>query len=46
MDVMIWILFAVEATLGVGSVVIIVAVMLATIAKKIYRKVRYAEPLM
>lgn len=46
MDILIWILFAVEATMGVGSVVIIVAVMFATIIKKIYRKMKYKEAIM
>ncbi|MBQ8317140.1 MAG: hypothetical protein IJX85_02255 [Lachnospiraceae bacterium] len=46
MDIMIWILFVIEAFVGVGSIVMIVAVMLATIVKKIYRKVKYAEPIM
>ena len=46
MDIFIWILFAVEATMGVGSVLLIVAVMFATIIKKIYRKVKFKEAIM
>lgn len=46
MDILILILFAVEAAMGVGSVVLIVAVMLATIVKKIYRKTKYGEAIM
>lgn len=46
MDILVWIMFAVEATMGIGSVVLIVAVMLATIIKKIYRKVKFGEAIM
>jgi len=45
-DILVWIMFVVEATMGVGSVILIVAVMLATIAKKLYRKVKYGEAIM
>ncbi len=46
MDILIWIMFAVEAVVGIGSIVMIVAVMLATIVKKIYRKAKYGEAIM
>lgn len=46
MDALIGILFAIEATMGVGSVVLIVVVMFATIIKKIYRKIKYKEAIM
>ncbi len=46
MDILIWIFFAIEATVGIGSIVMIVAVMFATIFKKIYRKVKYKEAIM
>ncbi|MBQ9936612.1 MAG: hypothetical protein IJO70_12255 [Lachnospiraceae bacterium] len=46
MDILIWIMFAVEAFVGVGSIVMIVAVMIATIIKKIYRKAKYGEAIM
>lgn len=46
MDILIWVLFAVEAIMGVGSVVLIVALMFATIIKKIYRKAKYGEAIM
>lgn len=45
-DIFIWIFFAIEATVGIGSIVMIVAVMFATIFKKIYRKVKYKEAIM
>ncbi len=45
MDVLLFIFFLVEVVLGLGSTVIIVAVLFATIAKKIYRKLRYGLPL-
>lgn len=40
------VLFAIEATMGVGSVILIVAVMFATIIKKIYRKIAHGEAIM
>ncbi|MBQ8167616.1 MAG: hypothetical protein IJZ96_11390 [Lachnospiraceae bacterium] len=46
MDILIWIMFAVEAFVGIGSIVMIVAVMFATIIKKIYRKAKYGEAIM
>lgn len=46
MDILIWILFAVEAFVGIGSILMIVTVMFATIIKKIYRKVKYGEAIM
>lgn len=46
MDILIWIMFAIEATVGIGSIVMIVAVMTATIVKKIYRKAKYGEAIM
>ena len=46
MDILIWIMFAIEATMGVGSIILIVAVMFATIIKKIYRKAKYGEAIM
>ena len=46
MDILIWIMFAVEAVVGIGSIVMIVAVMFATIIKKIYRKAKYGEATM
>ncbi len=46
MDFLIGILFVVEAVIGVGSVFCIVALMFATIFKKIYRKAKYGEPIM
>ena len=45
-DILIWIMFAVEATMGFGSIIMIVAVMFGTIIKKIYRKVKYKEAIM
>jgi len=45
-DILIWIMFAVEAFVGIGSIVMIVAVMIATIIKKIYRKAKYGEAIM
>lgn len=45
-DILIWIMFAVEATMGIGSIIMIVAVMFGTIIKKIYRKVKYKEAIM
>ncbi len=41
LDIFIGIFFIIEATLGVGSIVLIVGVMFGTIAKKIYRKAKY-----
>ena len=46
MDILIWIMFAVEAIMGVGSIIMIVAVMFGTIIKKIYRKAKYGEAIM
>lgn len=46
MDILVWIMFAVEATMGIGSIVLIVSVMFATIIKKIYRKVKFGEAIM
>ncbi len=46
MDILIWIMFVVEAFVGIGSIVMIVAVMFATIIKKIYRKAKYGEAIM
>lgn len=46
MDLMINILFAIEACMGVGSVILIVLVMFATVIKKLYRKVRFGEAIM
>lgn len=40
------VLFAIEAIMGVGSVILIVAVMFATIIKKIYRKAVHGEAIM
>lgn len=45
MDAFIFVFFIIEAALGVGSIVCIVAVMCATIAQKIYRKVRFGASL-
>lgn len=45
-DILIWIMFAVEATMGIGSIIMIVAVMFGTIIKKIYRKAKYKEAIM
>ncbi|MBR3834345.1 MAG: hypothetical protein IKJ73_08500 [Lachnospiraceae bacterium] len=46
MDILIWIMFVVEAFVGIGSIVMIVGVMFATIIKKIYRKAKYGEAIM
>ncbi len=46
MDILIWVLFAIEAVMGVGSVILIVFVMFATIFKKIYRKIAFGEAIM
>lgn len=45
LDIFIGIFFIVEATLGVGSIVLIVGVMFGTIAKKIYRKAKFGASL-
>lgn len=45
MDILIGIFFIIEATLGVGSILCIVAVLFGTIAKKIYRKAKYGVSL-
>lgn len=41
MDSLIFVLFIIEAAIGVGSIVCIVGVMIATIIQKIYRKARF-----
>lgn len=46
MDLLINIMFAIEATMGVGAVFLIVIVMIATIIKKVYRKAKYGEAIM
>lgn len=41
MDTFIWIFFIVEAVLGIGSIVLIVVTLFATILYKFYRKLKY-----
>lgn len=41
MDILIWIFFIVEAVIGVGSVVCIVATLIGTIIYKFYRKIKH-----
>lgn len=41
MDIFIWIFFIVEAVIGIGSIVVIVAALIGTILYKFYRKLKY-----
>ena len=45
MDILVWIIFIVEAILGVSSCICIIALLFTTIIGKIVKKVKYGKSL-